>query len=222
MAEQPPPGDEARLRAYYAARAAEYDRVYAKPERQDDLRRLRAWLPPWFAGRRVLEIACGTGYWTQFIAPVARAVVGLDAAAETLVLARQRPGNERVEFIVGDAYRPHADGGPFDAAFAGFWFSHVPRSRRIEFLAGLRDALGPGATVVLLDNRFVAGSSQPISASDDDGNTYQTRTLDDGTRHRVLKNFPTQAELEASIAGLGRDPVYTAFEYYWALRYVSS
>ena len=50
------------LAAYYAARAAEYERVYAKPERQTDLSRLRAAVAEFARGRRVLEVACGTGY----------------------------------------------------------------------------------------------------------------------------------------------------------------
>ncbi|MGI9153857.1 MAG: class I SAM-dependent methyltransferase, partial [Rubrivivax sp.] len=75
------------LRAYYAARAAEYDRVYLKPERQADLRQIEAWLPARFAGRRVLDVACGTGYWTRFIAPAAAEMLALDAAPETLDIA---------------------------------------------------------------------------------------------------------------------------------------
>ena len=43
--------------------------------------------------------------------------------------------------------------GGFAAGFAGFWFSHVPRSRVGEFLRGFHAALSPGAKVVLLDNR---------------------------------------------------------------------
>jgi hypothetical protein len=64
-------GDDVSLRAYYAARAAEYDRVYEKPERRNALTALRDWLPPRVAGHRLLEVACGTGYWTQLVAPVA-------------------------------------------------------------------------------------------------------------------------------------------------------
>ena len=56
---------------------------------------------------------------------------------------------------------------------------------------------------MLLDNLFVAGSSTPISERDDDGNTYQTRKLRDGTTHRVLKNFPTESELRSIPEGLG-------------------
>ncbi|MGZ5131740.1 MAG: class I SAM-dependent methyltransferase, partial [Caldimonas sp.] len=106
--------------SYYAERAAEYDRVYDKPERQDDLRALKRRLPPLFSGTRLIEVACGTGYWTQFIAPGAREVVALDAAPETLAIARGRVG-ANVELLVGDAYDLPSDRGLFDAAFAGFW-----------------------------------------------------------------------------------------------------
>jgi demethylmenaquinone methyltransferase/2-methoxy-6-polyprenyl-1,4-benzoquinol methylase len=76
------------MQRYYADRAPEYDSIYAKPERQADLRLIERWLPEVFRGRRVLEIACGTGYWTQFIAPVATGVVAIDSARETIDIAR--------------------------------------------------------------------------------------------------------------------------------------
>jgi ubiquinone/menaquinone biosynthesis C-methylase UbiE len=213
---------EESMQSYYAARAPEYDRVYQKPERQADLRRLRRWLPPVLADSRLLEVACGTGFWTQFIAPAASEVVALDASAAALAIAIGRVPNGKVKFLVGDAYRLPQDQGRFNAAFAGFWFSHVPRSRQREFLAGLGRVLDPGATVVLLDNLYVAGSSHPISEHDADGNTYQTRELDDGSRHRVLKNFPSEAELRAVVAGLGERAAFTEFEYYWAFRYLAT
>ena len=59
------------MQDYYAARAPEYDRIYLKPERQADLGAIRQWLPTVFKGRSLLEIACGTGYWTQYLAPEA-------------------------------------------------------------------------------------------------------------------------------------------------------
>jgi len=213
-----------QMHSYYAARAAEYDAVYRKPERQADLRAIEAWLPARFEGRAVLEVACGTGYWTQFIAPRAARVLALDAAPETLAIARARvPGEQAVEFVPGDAYAlPNGHGIAFESAFAGFWFSHVPLGRRRAFLAGLGEALQPGARVVLIDNRFVEGSSTPISEVDAEGNSFQLRTLKDGSRHRVLKNFPTQAELEGAIEGLGTSPVFTQWQYFWAFEYVAA
>lgn len=215
------PASHSPLQSYYAARAEEYDRVYDKPERQADLRRIEQWLPPLLSGRRVLEVACGTGYWTRLIAPVAASVDAIDSAAETLRIAQQRVPAGNVAFQIGDAYALARHRHSFDAAFAGFWFSHVPLERQREFLQGLNLALEPGAKVVLLDNLYVEGSSSVISEHDDRGNTYQSRKLGDGSTHQVLKNFPGEAELLAlADSGLGRSAVYSSWQFYWALEYL--
>jgi len=210
---------ESRVESYYAARASEYDRVYLKPERQSDLRAIECWLPTKFAGARVIEVACGTGYWTRLIAPVASHILALDAAPETIRIAKSRVPEEKVDFLVGDAYALPEHVGPFDAAFAGFWFSHVPKTRQREFLLGLAARLEPGAKVVFLDNRYVEGSSSPVTSRDAEGNTFQTRQLSDGSTHKVLKNFPSEAELLELMAGLGEHPVFTTWQYYWAFEY---
>ena len=116
------------LQSYYAARASEYDRVYQKPERQSDLRQIEQWLPAVLSGATVLEVACGTGYWTQFIVPVASAVVALDSSPETLRIAHERVVASNVRFQVGDAYALAQVGRSFSAAFAG---SGSPTSRLI-------------------------------------------------------------------------------------------
>ena len=118
------------METYYRKRAPVYDRVYGYPERQQDLRYLQEVIPNRFAGRRVLEIAAGTGYWTQFIAKQAASVVATDLLPETLDRAKERPGLEGVEFRVMDAYRLNDIGGGYDGVFAGLWLSHVPLQRR--------------------------------------------------------------------------------------------
>jgi hypothetical protein len=82
--------------------------------------------------------------------------------------------------------------------------------------------LVPGAPVILLDNRYVPGSSSPITETDADGNTYQTRRLKDGSMHRVLKNFPSEAELRSSLGVFGRSSAFTAWQYYWAFEYAAA
>ena len=108
------------------------------------------------------------------------------------------------------------------AIFAGFWWSHVPRSRITEFLRGFHAALIPGSKCVLLDNRFVPGSSTPISERDAESNTYQSRRLSNGTVHRVLKNFPSRDDLFSTVAGLAQEVRYHEWRYYWALEYTSA
>jgi demethylmenaquinone methyltransferase/2-methoxy-6-polyprenyl-1,4-benzoquinol methylase len=214
-------GIERSMAAYYAARAHEYDRVYEKPERQADIRAIREWLPPIFEGANAVDVACGTGYWTRFIAPAARLTVGIDASIETLAIARLRVG-ANAALVVADAYRLPASGASFDAAFVGFWLSHIPRARRREFLCELHRVLEPGAVVVIVDNRYVEGSNHGIAERDAEGNTYQRRRLEDGSVHSVLKNFPSEAELRhaADTAGARRIE-YRAWDYYWALRYTA-
>ncbi len=203
---------------YYSCRAPEYDEIYAKPERQADLAEIRAHLRDRFRGHDVLEVAAGTGYWTEVIAGVARSVLATDLSREVLELARERCG-ETVEIALADAYDLAAVEGAFTAAFAGFFVSHVPRRRLPAFLDGLHRRLGPGALVVLLDNRFVEGSSTPIAGVDADGDTFQERRLKDGSVRRVLKNFPDEDELRAAVAGTADDVNVRLWPYYWTLEY---
>lgn len=196
---------------YYARRAGEYEQIYDKPERQPDLALLRKKIPERLRGRRVVEVACGTGYWTALVAPVAASVVATDLADEPMQIARSKrfpPG--KVFFHKEDAYQLPPSLGRFDAALAVFWWSHVPRRRIAEFLASLHARLEPGARVLLMDNRYVEGSSTPVSAADADGDTYQQRG-----EYRVLKNFPTEAELRLCLPNVS----YEMLEYYWLAEY---
>ena len=90
---------------YYRRRAGEYEAIYAKPERQADLAVLRQVVPQRLAGRRILEIACGTGYWTALVAPLALSIVATDMAEEPMAIAKAKsyPPN-RVRFVSADAY----------------------------------------------------------------------------------------------------------------------
>jgi SAM-dependent methyltransferase len=209
------------LRDYYARRAAEYERIYFKPERQDELRAIEAGLPARFARRRVLEIACGTGWWIQHGARDALSWLATDANDETIAIARSKPLPACVRFAQADAYALEDLAGdqPFDAAFAGFWWSHVPRERLAPWLASLHARLETGARVVMLDNRYVEGSSTPIARRDAEGNTYQRRTLDDGSAHEVLKNFPTADQAVAALGPRAREPRWTDRTHYWVLDY---
>ena len=209
------------MQAYYAQRAACYERVYQKPERQTDLRAMQAWLPGPYAQRRVLEIACGTGWWTPHGARDCAHWLATDLNPETLTIARDKPlPRGKVEFAVVDAYA--LDGlasRTFDAAFAGCWWSHVPLARLSAWLDRLHRQLEPGARVVMLDNRYVQTSNLPITRRDDDGNTYQQRRLDDGSVHEVLKNFPTRDEALAAIGPRARIAQWIDHEHYWVLSY---
>jgi demethylmenaquinone methyltransferase/2-methoxy-6-polyprenyl-1,4-benzoquinol methylase len=198
----------------------EYDRVYFKPERQRDLRAMETWLTTVFRDRAVIEIACGTGYWTQFLVPVAAELLAIDASEETLAIARARVSVKHARFALGDAYSPPSGQPAYSGAFAGFWLSHVPLERMSEFLRGLHAILKPGARVVFIDNNYVEGSSTPISEKDSHGNTYQLRSLEDGSRHTVLKNFPNERDMRGVVESSAQHVKWHHWQYFWALEYV--
>lgn len=205
---------------YYAKRAAEYERVYQKPERQNDLVKLRKILAEELAGEDVLEVACGTGYWTQVIAQTAKSIVATDINEEVLQIARTKDySGRKVIFEKRDAFQLSSLTGRFTAGLAAFWWSHLKKSEMKKFLLQFHQALSPDAKVVFMDNKYVPGSSIPISRADDEGNTYQLRALEDGTQYEVLKNFPGESGLRKAVNGLAKDIRFFDLTYYWLLSY---
>jgi len=208
------------LEAYYTRRANEYEDIYKRPERQNNLRSLESILRSLFRDRHVLEIACGTGYWTQYIAKSASTIVATDISKEVLNLAKSKNYQScSVTFQQTDAYSMEKVGDNFNAGFCGFWWSHIPLTRRTQFLEIFHSKLNPGALVVMIDNNYVEGSSTPVSRKDEEGNTYQVRKLKDGTRYEVLKNFPEESNLHNFFEKVGENIQINNLTYYWLLKY---
>jgi demethylmenaquinone methyltransferase/2-methoxy-6-polyprenyl-1,4-benzoquinol methylase len=206
------------LEDYYSKRAREYEQVYEKPERQRELEWLRHRIPELFRGRTVLEVACGTGYWTQYIAPAAKRVYAGDINESVLEIAREKPiPAGKATFFKADAVSLDNVPPGCNAAFAGFWWSHVKKSDLAQFVARLAARLEPGALVGILDNSWAHGSSTPISRTDAEGNTYQVRSLASGEAFEVLKNYPTPAELADAVRGVAREAHLESLTYYWLL-----
>jgi demethylmenaquinone methyltransferase/2-methoxy-6-polyprenyl-1,4-benzoquinol methylase len=135
-----------------------------------------------------------------------------------LEIAREKSFPRRnVHFFKGDAFAPDGAGERCDAAFAGFWWSHVRKAELARFLSGLAARLKPGALVAILENSYVEGSSTPISRTDAEGNTYQVRKLLSGETHEVLKNFPTTAELADIVRPFAAEAHVEDLRYYWLL-----
>ncbi len=211
--------DDKIMKSYYKERAPVYDRVYAYPERQDDLRFLEEYIANQFINLSVLEVAAGTGYWTQFIASKAKSIFATDATSEALEQINQRPLAKDVQTAVIDAFALDEIGKSFNGAFAGLWISHIPKQRLMEFLTVLHSCLNKDSTVVFLDNSSAQCQRLPISYTDRYGNTYQDRELDDNSVHRVLKNFPTESELVEATSKFGKNQKYIELENFWMFQY---
>lgn len=208
------------MKDYYAKRAREYERIYDKPERQADLAILKKLCAQSLAGQDVLEIACGTGYWTQPVSQTAKSIFATDINDETLEIARGKQYGCDVRFERVDVFGLDSlPAGDFSAGLAMHWWSHLRKSEIKQFLDVFHRRFRSGSLIVFMDNRFVPGSSTPISRTDNEGNTSQIRRLTDGSEHEVIKNFPGENEVRASLRDAAADFAWTELPYYWLLTY---
>ena len=112
---------------YYQGRAPEYDRLYAKPSRQKDLKAMVACLQAIFKQKTVLEIATGTGWWTPYMAKTADQIVATDINESVLDIAMSRDyPRDNVVFELADVYALE-DYRDFTGLFAGYIWSHVSK-----------------------------------------------------------------------------------------------
>ena len=132
---------------------------------------VRARLIDWFAGKHVLEVAAGTGWWTSVLADTAASVTATDVNEATLDVARaRRDWPATVDFAVADALAPQTVRGDFDAAFGGFFWSHVPLAKIDAFLEALMLRLLPGpwwclSTTALLLGAFIRWHGETNTAT---------------------------------------------------------
>ncbi len=204
---------------YYARRAPYYDDIYVKLERQPELIQLGQHLQASLSGKKVLEIACGTGYWTQVMAQTATHITATDINETMLEIARQKEyprGNVAFQAIDMYALKPGTD---HDTLFGGFIWSHIPLQALGEWLDHLHSLLKPGSRFVFTDNNFVEGSSTPISTTDSHGNIFQERELPNGESYQIIKNFPQKSDFERVLKHRGKSVQVLDFTYYWVLAY---
>jgi len=184
------------INKYYSHRANEYEAIYNRddPIRQEEQTKIHCKLKSVFKDKSVLEIACGTGYWTKSISEAADKVLAIDYSPEVIEIARSK--NIPAEFLVDDAYNLSKVEGSFNGGCANFWFSHIPKNKLSAFLKIFHNKLEIGSPVFMADNIFIDGIGGELIYKRGDENTYKLRALNDGTRYEVIKNYYTREELE--------------------------
>lgn len=207
--------------AYYRARASEYDEWFLRQGRYDHGPEANA---RWFAEvdvvaaaldrfaptGDVLELAAGTGIWTQRLRRTAAHLTAVDASPETLAINRERlsagsaqgSSTGSVEYVVADlfSWQPQQ---AYDSVFFGFWLSHVPPNRFRAFWSMVQSALKPGGRVFFVDSRYHpegTAHDHTLGAADD---TTLSRRLNDGRTYRIVKVFHQPAALTSQLAALG-------------------
>ncbi|RLC47829.1 MAG: ubiquinone biosynthesis protein UbiE [Candidatus Coatesbacteria bacterium] len=98
-------------------------------------------------GRRMLEIGCGTGHWTQFFSELGFEVLGVDLSFGMLRVAQSK-GIERTRLALADASRLPFSSGSFDVGCA---------ITTLEFVSDAQAALRELARCVRPGGRIVVG-----------------------------------------------------------------
>ena len=204
------------LVSYYSDRAKEYEKVYLNPAEQGDLQKAERIFQDLFANKTVLEIACGTGYWTERIAETATSIFATDINESVIEIAKARQ-KENITFAVADMFDFTPD-EKFNGVFGGFIWSHILHQDLDKFLEKVKSFLKPNGVIVFIDGNPVAGTNHDlknITKTDEYGNTFQSRKLENGTSHLVLKNFPTEDFLFQKLSQIAVNVEFIKLEYYW-------
>lgn len=198
---------------YYKERAREYDGWFYRQGRYNRSPESNA---NWFAEADqvfaalrdfgmvgdVLELAPGTGIWTEHLVRTAATVTAVDASLEMIEINRAKVASERVSYVQADlfSWRPER---AYDAVFFGFWISHVPLERLDGFLSSVAAMLHPGGKIF-----FVDGQREPTSTAvdhhlPDRQSQTMIRKLNDGRTFEIVKNFYDPVDLAARCTRAG-------------------
>ncbi len=198
---------------YYRQRAAEYDDWWFRRGRYDhgpdvnaqwfsDAAAVQSALDRFGPAGDVLELACGTGLWTDRLVANAARMTAVDASSEMLELCCARVKDPRVRYVHADLFAWEPD-TTYDLCFFGFWLSHIPEERFEMFWEKLRRALGPAGRVFFVDSSrhdLASAVDHTLSAP---GDPTMLRRLADGSEHRIVKRFYEPDSLKRRLADLG-------------------
>jgi len=180
------------VKAYYDARAPEYDEWYLgagrfagldRPDWDKDLRALRqaiAALPP----ARTLDVACGTGFLTRSLRGQ---ITGLDQSDRMLAIARNRL--PEANLVQADALPLPFEDGSFERLFTSHFYGHLEPVQRAGFLTEARRV---ASELVVVDSALRPGHAPE---------ERQERILNDGSRFSVYKRYFDPPRLVRELGG---------------------
>ena len=203
------------MKTYYRERAHEYDEWFYRKGRFDrgaeanaswfaEANEVFAVLDDFHLNGEVLELAPGTGIWTERLVRTASSVTAVDASSEMIEINRAKVSSNRVTYVQADlfSWRPER---VYDAVLFCFWISHVPLERLNGFLYSVAAMLRPGGKVFFVDGRRNSNGSAAHQQTPVQASQLTKRSLNDGRTFEIIKNYYDPVDLAARCMGAGFD-----------------
>jgi trans-aconitate methyltransferase len=193
--------------AYYRARAQEYDESTRETaELQGVFARARELLQRRDPCEQVLELACGTGTWTQVLIDIGQEITAIDAAPEMLAIAQQKLRNTRVHYRQADLFEWEPE-REYHLVFFANWLSHVPPGKLDDFLSRVSRAVCPGGHVAIIDQYAPTSEDRQVMKEGEGGHIYAERPLRSGKTFTIIKVFYDVMVLQEVFAALGFEAI---------------
>lgn len=188
-----------KLTEYYSKRAQEYENIYNRPDkvRQQEQNLIAEYIKKSFRGKYVLELACGTGYWTKYLLNNAKKILAIDTSPEMLKIASNRYSRyPSLQFLQSDAYSPPHSVPSFTGVMANFWFSHIPKSKVNSFLKIMHSRIMTNSFVLFVDNVYKENFGGKLIRNKGQTDTGKLRSLGNGEKFSIVKNYYLKNQLE--------------------------
>lgn len=203
---------------YFARPSTGSDSLLQNPNAQSDIQSIRSCIRDHLTWKRILEVGCGTGYWSSVLGNIARFTTSTDPSEQ--IIQKARTANRhvgRVFFLTIDPFSISHVLGEYDAGFSACWYSTLPRQETGRFMEEFSQALPPGSPIILIDERYHEGTSAPISRTDEHGNSYVSITLADGSTSEYIRNTPDWDTLDKQLSPFGKISEFEEFSHFWFL-----
>lgn len=208
------------LKKYYRDRAKEYESVYVRaiPIRLEEQAYIADYIGKSLKDKYILEIACGTGYWTKYLVKNAKKILATDINQEMLEIASDKIIDKSVQFIISDAYNPPSSAPLFTGALANFWFSHIPKKQVKKFLITLHSRLANNAVVIFIDNVYREDLGGSLVVKKNSLDTWKRRVVGN-KKYDILKNYYSEEELKKIFAGGLSNLEIKYLSHFWVVSY---
>ncbi|MGO0906033.1 class I SAM-dependent methyltransferase [Clostridioides difficile] len=108
-------------------------------------------------GKKVLDVACGSGYGTFYISKFSQNVIGIDIDEKAIVFSKENYTSKNLEYKRMSAYKMEFEDDFFDVVVSFETIEHISQEEQVKFLKEIKRVLKKdGILIVSTPDRYVS------------------------------------------------------------------